>query len=120
VPRWAEVGEVHQSQRAVLGNQGFARLQFAVTSANRKWHIAAIVCTTNQTNDQQPYPNVDCHLGMYQQDALRIGSTWIGNQNVLTGDFDMDDGTDLFVAFSGGIPGSIATATIRGTAYLWR
>jgi hypothetical protein len=31
----------------------------------------------------------------------------------------MDDGDDMFVAFSGGIPGSIATARITGDAYLW-
>lgn len=117
---WVKVGNVNQVLRGTLGNQGFTRLQFAVTSSNRKWIIRSVVCTTNQANNQQPYPNVDVHIGMYGHDAMRVGSTWLGNQNVLTGEFEMDDGDDMFVAFSGGIPGSIATARITGDSYVWR
>ena len=95
-------------------------LLFDVASANERWVIGAVVCSTNQAQTTTPYPQVTVYEGTNQQAGLATGASWIGNQVVLRGRFVMDAGTDLTVNFAGGPAGAKATAKIAGEREYWR
>ena len=64
-----------------------------------------------------PYPTATVYLGG-QQVGVSEGATWTGNQDIFSGVAEMTC-DDLYVVFTGGVAGSIATAIIEGDSYLW-
>ena len=111
---WTEVGEVRRRQSVTLDGSGAGSVTFDVRHANQRWLIGFITVSTNQAPTQSPYPTATVYEGP-QQAGMADGATWTGNQDVFRGRFVMDACTDLTVAFSGGIAGTVATVVIEGT-----
>jgi hypothetical protein len=119
VADWREVGPLAAAGTVTLDASGNGQIPFDVYSANHRWVIKGIVASTNQASTQTPYPTVTVYLGAVQQ-GQSSGASWTGNQETFAGNIDMGCADTLFVNFTGGVAGSIATARISGTNYLWR
>ncbi len=117
---WVRSGEVSRAKQVTLDGSGNGTLNFDVGSANERWIIDAVLVSTDQAQTTAPYPQVTVYENGQQQAGLATGASWIGNQDVLKGRFVMDAGTDLLVAFTGGVAASKATAKITGRRELWR
>lgn len=111
---WAQVGEVRRRLSVTLDGSGNGAVTFTVRHANQRWLIGFITVSTNQPSTQAPYPTATIYEGP-QQAGMADGATWTGNQDVFRGRFVMDVCTDLTVAFTGGVAGSVATVVIEGT-----
>ena len=116
---WRRIGTVRRRASVTLDANGNGSVEFGVTySSNHKWVISDVVISTNQATNVAPYPNATVYLGG-QQAGVSEGASWTGNQDTLTGVFEMT-GEDLFVQFAGGVAGSVATVIIEGDSYLWK
>lgn len=111
---WTEVGEIRRRLSVTLDASGNGSVQFNVRHANQRWIIGYINVTTNQAPTTAPYPTATVYEGP-QQAGMADGATWTGNQDTFRGRFVMDACTDLIVAFTGGVVGSVATVIIEGT-----
>ena len=111
---WAEVGEIRRRQSVTLDGSGNGSVTFGVRHANQRWLIGFITVSTNQSPSTPPYPTATIYEGP-QQAGMADGATWTGNQDTFRGRFVMDVCTDLTVAFTGGVAGSVATVIIEGT-----
>lgn len=112
--QWVEVGEYRSRKSVTLDSSGNGTVQFDVRSSNQRYVIKYVTVSTNQAQTTAPYPTATVYEGV-QQAGLMDGATWTGNQDTFTGRFVVDAGTDLLVAFTGGVAGSIATASIEGS-----
>lgn len=111
---WTQVGEVRRRQSVTLDASGNGSVTFIVWTSNQRWIIEYIGVQTNQSPTTAPYPTATVYEGP-QQAGMADGATWTGNQDTFTGRFVMDACTDLTVAFTGGVAGSVATVVIEGT-----
>jgi hypothetical protein len=110
---WAAVGEIRRRASVTLDGSGNGSVNFDVRSSNQRYIIGFITVSTNQPSTTAPYPTATVYEGP-QQAGMADGATWTGNQDVFRGRFVMDAGTDLTVAFTGGVAGSVATVVIEG------
>ncbi len=116
---WNRIGTVRRRLSVTLDGSGNGSVTFGVTySANHKWVISDVLVATSQSPSQAPYPTATAYLGG-QQVGVSEGATWTGNQDVMRGQIEMTS-EELTVAFTGGLPGSVATAVIEGDSFLWR
>lgn len=120
MPDYKKAGAVHRSGTCTLDATGSGTIIFEVQHANQRWKIYSVVISTNQAQTTAPYPQATVYAGGIAQPGLSQGASWLGNQVTLTGEVMMDPGIDLTVGFSGGVPGTVATAVIDGDNELWR
>ena len=110
---WTPVGEYRNRKSVTLDGSGNGSVSFDVRSSNQRYVIGFIVVSTNQSPSVAPYPTATVYEGP-QQAGMADGASWTGNQDVFRGRFVMDAGTDLTVAFTGGVAGSKATVIVEG------
>lgn len=111
---WTQVGEIRRRLSVTLDGSGNGSVIFNVRHANQRWIIGYVTVSTNQSPTTAPYPIATIYEGP-QQAGMSDGATWTGNQDTFRGRFVMDVCTDLTVAWTGGVVGSVATAVIVGT-----
>ena len=104
---------------ATAGTTGNGSVGFDADSGNHKWVIEDIVVATSQAQNTAPYPTATAYL-TGQQVGVSEGASWIGNQDTMRGQVEIGPCETLTVAFSGGVPGSVATAIAEGDSFLWR
>jgi hypothetical protein len=115
---WVQQGTVRRRKSVTLDSNGNGTVSFGVDwSSNHKWVINSVIVATNQSPTTAPYPTATVYVGG-QQVGVSEGATWTGNQDTFSGVAEMT-ADDLNVAFTGGVPGSVATAIIEGDSYLW-
>jgi hypothetical protein len=115
---WVQQGTVRRRKSVTLDGSGNGTVSFGVDwSSNHKWVISSVIVATNQSPTTAPYPTATVYVGG-QQVGVSEGATWTGNQDTFSGVAEMT-ADDLNVAFTGGVPGSVATAIIEGDSYLW-
>jgi hypothetical protein len=120
VADWVRQGSVRRRGSVTLDGSGNGTITFGVTfSANHKWVISNVIVSTSQAPTTAPYPTATVYLGG-QQAGVSEGATWTGNQDIFTGQAEMTTADDMVVAWTGGVPGSVATAVIEGDSYLYR
>lgn len=110
---WTAVGEYRSRKSVTLDGSGNGSVSFDVRSSNQRYVVGFIGVSTNQDPAVAPYPTATVYEGP-QQAGMADGATWTGNQDMFRGRFVMDAGTDLTVAFTGGIAGSVATVIVEG------
>lgn len=115
---WLPVGLYRRRLSVTLDGSGNGSVTFDVRSSNQRYVIDRVLVSTSQAVTQTPYPTATIYEGP-QQAGMADGASWTGNQDVFAGRFVIDAGTDLTVAFTGGVAGSVATAVISGTNELW-
>ena len=107
------VGDIRRRLSVTLDGSGNGSVTFTVRHTNQRWVIEFVGVSTNQAPTVAPYPTATLYEGP-QQAGMADGATWTGNQDTFTGRFVMDACTDLTVAFTGGVAGSVATVVIEG------
>lgn len=110
---FTDVGPYRRRLSVKLDASGNGQVQFDVRSSNQQYRIDTVVVSTNQASTSSPYPTATLYENNVQA-GMSNGASWTGNQDTFGGEFIIDAGTDLIVAFTGGITGSIATAVITG------
>ena len=116
---WQPAGDVRRRRAVTLDGSGNGSVDFDVYSANHKWIIDTVFCTTSQAQTVSPYPQVITYVGGVQA-GVATGASWVGNQTTLRGPQELTAGDTLTVQFNGGVAGSVATVIIEGRNYLWR
>ena len=119
MPGWQEIGPVHRRASVTLDGSGNGSVSFDVYSANHRWIIDTVFCSTSQAQTTSPYPQVTAYVGGTQA-GVATGASWVGNQTTLRGPQELTAADTLTVQFNGGAAGSVATVVIDGTNYLWR
>jgi hypothetical protein len=116
---WQKVGPVRRGGRVTLNASGSGTIVFDVFSANSKFELDTVVCKAAGALPQI-FPQVTLYKGLNQQDAQSHGGSWLGGQVTFRGHIIMDNADSLTVGFTKGTPGTVLTAIIEGTNYLWR
>lgn len=119
MPDWQKVGPVRRGQRTTLDANGAGSIVFSVYSANHKFELETVVCKAAGAVPQL-FPQVTLYKGVNQHDAMSHGASWLGGQVTFRGHIEMNNADDLTVAFSQGKAGTVVTAVIEGSSYLWR
>ena len=119
MPDWQRVGPVLRGQRVKLDANGNGSIVFSVFSANGKFELTTVVV---RAAGAQPalFPTVVLYNGINQADAKTAGGSWVGGQVTFRGHIEMNHADDLTVAFTQGVAGTVMSAVIDGTNYLWR
>jgi hypothetical protein len=119
VPDWVKIGPVTRGQRVKLDASGAGTIVFDVFSANSKFELDTVVV---RAAGAQPalFPTVILYNGINQADSKSAGGSWVGGQVTFRGKILMDNADSLTVAFTQGVAGTVMTAVIDGTNYLWR
>lgn len=112
-----EVESVLQKSATVtLDGNGNGTVDFDVDNAWQRWVIDSVRVKTSQGNTQTPYPLAEVFNGPIAS-AFSEGATFTGNQDTFRGRVDLDAGSELHVVWTGGVPGSVATARVTGKKY---
>ena len=115
---WVPQGTVRRRKSVTLDANGNGTVTFGVDwSSNHKWVINSVIVATSQLPTVAPYPTATVYLGG-QQVGTSEGATWTGNQDIFSGVAEMTC-DDLYVVFTGGVAGSVATVIIEGDSYRW-
>jgi len=116
---WQEIGPVRRGQTTTLDGSGNGSIIFSVFSANHKFELETVVVKAAGATPVL-YPQVTLYNGINMQDARSQGASWLGGQVTFRGFIEMNNADDLTVGFAKGTPGTVMTAIIEGTNYLWR
>jgi len=119
VPDWHEIGPVRRGQTCKLDASGNGSIVFSVFSANHKFDLETVVVKASGATPAL-FPQVTLYNGINMQDARSSGASWLGGQVTFRGHIEMNNADDLTVGFAHGAAGTVLTAVIEGTNYLWR
>jgi hypothetical protein len=105
---------IPRSQSKVLDAGGGGFVAFAIDNTNVRWVIDEVTVETNQAPVSTPVPQ--CRFRLQDPvNGLSQGGTSSGNFDTATGRVVLYTGDVLYAVWTGGIAGSLATATIGGT-----
>jgi hypothetical protein len=100
---------------AAVAADGSATVTFEIDNTNARWVIDEVTVQTSQAPGSVPVPQARLYLNFPgQQEAFQGGSN-SGNMDTAAGRVVLYAGDILYVIWSGGIPGTKATAIIGGT-----
>ena len=119
VPDWQKIGPVRRGQAVKLDAGGSGSIVFSVFSANHKFELDTVVVKASGATPTL-FPQVTLYNGINMQDARSSGASWLGGQVTFRGHIEMNNADDLTVGFAQGKAGTVLTAVIEGTNYLWR
>lgn len=110
-------GYLDESSQVVLDGSGNGTVIFDVVNSWQRWVVDSVRVKTTQGDTETPYPSAELYSGPGIFDRFSQGKTWTGNNDVFQGRLDLDSGSELFVIWTGGIPGTLATARVTGKRY---
>jgi hypothetical protein len=118
-PAWRYIGPVRRGQTCKLDASGNGSIIFSVFSANHKFELDSVVVKAAGATPVL-YPQVTLYNGINMQDGRSQGASWLGGQVTFRGHIEMNNADDLTVGFASGTTGTVMTAVIEGSNYLWR
>lgn len=104
---------IPRSLSTVLDGGGGGQVAFAIDNSNRRWSIDSVGTQTNQAPNTAPVPRATTYKNITGPQGFE-GGTNSGNFDASSGRTDLYEGDVLYVVWTGGIPGTTATATING------
>jgi hypothetical protein len=105
---------IPRTQNTTLDASGNGQVTFAIDNTNQRWIIDAVTVQTSQAPASTPVPQALVYRNAVTPQALE-GGTYNGNFDTASGRVILYEGDTIYVTWSGGIPGSTATAIIHGT-----
>lgn len=105
---------IPRSQTVTLDASGNGQVAFSIDNSNVRWVIDQTNVATDQANNATPIPAADTYLNQIAPQAWQ-GGTYSGNKDIGTGRVVLYPDNVYYVVWTGGIPGSHATAVIAGT-----
>jgi hypothetical protein len=108
---------IPRSQTTTLDGSGNGQVSFVIDNTNVRWiidtvHVATVDASGNITTT--PVPQAKTYRNQVSPQTF-AGGTFSGNFDTASGRVILYTGDTLFVVWTGGVPGSFATATIEGT-----
>lgn len=82
------------------------------------WEVERVTVRTNQGATQTPYPQAELFVDLAPVASSSRGATASGQNDVFDasgGPIRVGSADGLTIAWTGGVPGSIATVTVTGT-----
>lgn len=105
---------IPRSLSVTLDGSGNGQVAFTIDNTNQRWIIDQVKVLTSQGPTQLPVPRAQTYRNQVAPQFAE-GGTYSGNFDVSTGRTILYTGDTLFVVWTGGVPGSLATAVIAGT-----
>lgn len=105
---------IPRSASVTLDGTGQGYVSFEIDNTNTLWSIDSVRVRTNQAANTAPVPRADTYKNFLGAPQASEGGTFNGHFATSTGQTDLYVGDVLFVQWTGGIPGTVATATIFG------
>lgn len=102
------------SQPITLDANGNGQTEFVIDNSNRRWIIDYVSVATDQAPTATPIPRAVIYRNSIDNGHVE-GGTSSGNFDFSQGRTILYPDDTLYVVWSGGIPGSRAWATIKGT-----
>lgn len=104
-----------RSGSVTLDATGAGTVTFSVDNTNQRWIIDWVTVQTNQAPAATPVPRVISYQNQVGAPAGFRGGSNSGNLDSAQGRVILYPDDILYFVWSGGIPGSVATAVIAGT-----
>lgn len=102
------------SQPVTLDANGNGQTQFSIDNSNQRWIIDYVSVATDQAPTATPIPRVVLFLDSIDNGHIE-GGTSSGNFDFSTGRTILYPDSVLYVVWTGGIQGTRAWASIKGT-----
>src|SRR5690348_778984 len=103
-----------RSGNVVLDADGNGNVEFSIDGNSQRWVIDGGGCLTDQAPGSMPVPKCDVYQGQVTAAGWR-GGTYNGQRDQFGGTMVLYPDDVMIFAFTGGVPGSTATAIITGT-----
>lgn len=100
--------------QVTLDGTGAGTVELAIDNTNQRWLVDYVTVQTNQAAGATPVPRCLTYQNVVSQQGF-IGGTNNGAMDTAQGRIVMYPDDVVKFVWSGGIPGSVATATISGT-----
>ena len=113
-------GNLTTSGQVKLDGSGNGQVVFKTHNANQSWLVENIAVQTNITT--APVPVCGIYLNTPSSAGNQQGATWSGNRANASAKIIMGPCDQLFVVWTGGNPGDMATCSLLGitsTRRLW-
>lgn len=105
---------IPRTATVTLDGNGNGQVTFAIDNTNQRWVLDAVGVATDQALNTTPIPRADTYVNGTSNQNWR-GGTFNGQRDLSSGRIVLYTGDTLYVVWTGGIPGSHATAVIDGT-----
>jgi hypothetical protein len=105
---------IPRTRSVQLDANGNGTVSFEIDNTNQRWVIDALGCSTSQTLDTTPIPRFDVYVNGTDNIHWR-GGTYNGQRDLASGRIVLYPGDILYCTWTGGIPGTEATALLDGT-----
>ena len=119
---WATVpansSKLRLSGTTILDSSGNGQVLLYPETGNTEWLVSRVTVRTNQGPTQTPYPQAELYDSMVPTQSETYGATYSGHNDWYDASADpIRIGTNdaILVVWTGGIPGTAASVTIRGT-----
>jgi len=119
MPEWRKIGPVRRGGKCTLDANGNGSIVLEVFSANSKFEITSVVVKGSGAAPAL-FPQVTLYNGLNMTDQRSQGASWLGGQVTFHGHLEMNNADALTVGFAKGKAGTVMTAVIEGTNFLWR
>lgn len=113
--------KLRTSDHTTLDANGNGQVLMSPDSASTSWDVTRIAVRTNQDPATAPFPQAELYDTIIATQSSSYGATASGNNDVFdVSGFPIEIGPNdaILIVWTGGIPDSVATATIRGYKYL--
>lgn len=109
-----DVQQLDQAASVVLDAEGYGQVIFQPDSW-QTWTITSINVRTDQGVTETPVPQATVYLGDVSPGQI-VAQTWMGNRGSADGSaVVVQPSQRLIVEWTGGVPGSLATASLYGS-----
>ena len=105
---------IPRSDSVALDGDGNGQVTFAIDNTNQRWIIDTVSVQTSQAPTATPIPQAMVFLDDTTPQGLQ-GGTFAGSMDTAAGRCILYPDNMMIVAWTGGVPGTTATATIAGT-----
>ncbi len=100
--------------KVTLDGNGNGNVAISIDNTNVRWVIDKVSVETNQAANTSPIPRCVFRMGDPVSGTF-LGGTESGSLDTGDGRAILFAGDTMYAVWSGGVPGSIATATVTGT-----
>ena len=111
------------SDNVTLDGSGNGSVLLTPDNDSQRWEVTRIAVRTTQAPTQTPFPQAELFDTIVPVASASYGATASGHNDVFDtsgNPIDIGSQDSVLIVWTGGIPGTVATAAIRGYKFLDR